>query len=427
MTQTAPEGVFDVCVLGLGVVGLPMAALLAQVGLRVCGVDINTTLLEALQSHRWQSAEPDLAALVIEQHLVNRLTFVATPAVARTYILATPTHQNTTEPYQALDDAITALIPNLRPNTTIIVESTCAPGTTRQRVVEPLERAGWVVGETVFVGHCPERVLPGAALHELVWNERLVAGATKRCAQHVMALYAQFVKGALHCAESLEIVEAAKLVENAYREMNIAFANQLADWSNTQGLDVSQLINAANTHPRVHILSPGPGVGGRCLPLATQLLTQHDPDAHLTLLQQTKYTHEQLPARLAQRVLDALRERGAKTPWRIALFGVAYKANVADARLAPAQQLARHLSAHPDVELRAHDPLVATCDWIELDSRDDALHQADALVIATAHSDFESLLPEDLVPAMRGRLIFDFCTIVSAEPFVQMGFDLMMR
>lgn len=421
MTDVTPNP-YDVCVVGLGVVGLPLAALFAQAGLRVCGVDIDAQWRSQLQTGQWHNPEPELKALVDQV----KLEISATPRVASAYIVATPTDHDTDEPYRALDAAMEAIAAVMQPESLVVIESTCAPGTTEKHVVARLQASGWRVGEDVFVAHCPERVLPGAAIAELVANDRLIGGATMTCAQHARRLYARIVRGQLHVSDSLRMVEAAKLVENAFRDMNIAFANQLANWCREDDLDVQQLIALSNTHPRVDVLSPGPGVGGRCLPLATQLLLDADPQGHLGLLQQTQATHQDLPDMLAQRVVDALDQRAVRGPWKVALCGVAYKGNVADARQSPAQQIYRWLSQHENIDIMCHDPIVQHCDWTTLHPIHTTLNHADALIFCAAHHQFRTLLAEDLAP-MRGRLIFDFCSISSADSLRQAGFELMMR
>ena len=416
---------FDVCVVGLGHVGLPLAALLAaSLGLRVLGVDVDEAHLEALGQGRVSLHEPGLVELLRQALEQGTLTLSARPAPAQVVVFATPTlmpEQDERQGQQALDAALSGAIEVLAPQALLIVEATASPGTTRARVVSPLQAAGLRVGQDVFVAHCPERVLPGQILHELVHDARALAGATPACAERALAFYARFVQGPLRALSSLEAAEATKLIENASREVQIALANELTDWAQAQGLDPHELLEAASTHPRVRLLSPGVGVGGRCLPLASSLLVRADARGDLGLVRRARALHDALPERLAGQIL-ALLPRGAS----VALLGVCYKPDVADWRSSPL--IALLFALERAVGVQVHDPYITQWPYGPLcQTWSEAVQGADAVIVGVGHQVYRALAPEALDALTRGRMMIDLGRALKAEPFERAGWDYRCR
>ena len=395
----------EVCVIGLGAVGLPLAALFAHAGVSVCGVDLKEDLVHQVERGHCEGAEPGLDQMIHQQRAARRLRASTRLPVAQTYILATPTLSlETPDPYAALGAAIDALLPVLPPGALVVVESTCAPGSLEGLLLEPLRRTGRAIGRDVFVAHCPERVLPGRALEELAHAPRVVAGHTQACAERARALYAR-LGAPVHMASSIDVAQAAKLVENAQREMNIAFSNHLADWARAHDLNVRDVIDAANTHPRVDVLRPGVGAGGRCLPLATSLLTTGPPE-QMSLLRATADYHRQLGSELAARALGAAARPRDLT---VALLGASYKPDVPDTRDSPTAALKRALERDERVAcVRVSDPLATSCLWASLTSLERAIDGADVLICCVAHEAYTHL-PDSTLSSLRGAVIADYC------------------
>ena len=411
----------SVCVIGLGRVGLPMAVALARNGHTVVGVEASTARAEAILAAQVAPDEPGLKELLRAVLESGALTLSATYPVAPVYLIATPSSDSAHTPHPSLALVLKLLLPVLRPGALILYESTCAPGLTRMGLVDPLERAGWEVGTQVFVAHSPERVLPGDSLPELVGNDRIIGGATRACGLRAAAFYSSFVIGDVRTCE-LETAELAKLVENAYRDVNIALANELASIGAHTGIDILPVIAHANTHPRVHVHRPGAGVGGHCLPLASQLLVQLGQELEGTsLLAAARGINARTPALLARRILASLPARP-----RVALCGVAYKADIADATSSPSGDLYRALE-EGGARVRVHDPLLLSWPIAPLCALSVASQGADALVLAVAHKQFGSLDPESMAQQMRGRLVFDLCDAVEVTRWHAAGFHVIKR
>lgn len=431
--------VFDVCVIGLGYVGLPLAASLAKTGARVLGVDIDLDRLARLEDGQHQHDEQGLGELVEAVLRAGQLKLTDAPAPSKVYLIATPTQAPTSsltadDGQSALRAAIEALLPTLLPHALIIVEATCAPGTVREQVVHRLSAHGLIIGQDVFVAHCPERILPGHALRELIEDPRVLAGATEACAERARAFYASFVRAPITTLSSLEAAEATKLIENAAREVSVAFVNELADWSRHQGLDVMELIGAANTHPRVDLLRPGVGVGGRCLPLSSTLLLLKDPHGELGLIHRARQLHEALPEQLARQIIAAIAPQpladdstAPAATKKVALLGVAYKPDVADWRGSAALKLYEALAGCAALTLSVHDPWLSQWPHSKLCTLDEAITDADVIVIATAHTSFSTLNPTELDAQTRGKLIFDLCRALPGPRWLRAGWDYRAR
>lgn len=425
---------FDVCVIGLGYVGLPLAASLAKTGARVLGVDIDRGRLASLTRGEHQHDEEGLGELVASALSEGQLKLSEAPAPSKVYLVATPTQPPThgelaDDGQGALRAALDALIPTLPPQALIIIEATCAPGTVREQVLSRLAARGLTVGQDVFVAHCPERILPGHALRELVEDPRVLAGATGACAERARAFYTTLVRAPITVLSSLEAAEATKLIENAAREVSVALVNELADWSHHHGLDVMELISAANTHPRVNLLRPGVGVGGRCLPLSSTLLLSQDPHHALGLIHRARQLHEALPAQLAQQIIDTITAtaQAHDAPFKVAILGVAYKPDVADWRGSAALKLYEALNECAQLTLCVHDPWLYEWPHSKLRSLHEAVSHADAVVIATAHTSFSTLNPEELGALTRAALVFDLCRALPGALWQRAGWDYRAR
>lgn len=389
----------DVVVIGLGYIGLPTAAAIATQGRRVVGVDVNTATVESVNRGEVPFVEPDLGVAVsgaVSQGLLSAST--RTPR-ADVYVVAVPTPF--TEGFEAdlsyIEAATRALAPHLDGGALVILESTSPPGATEQMADWILEErpdlqiAGRGRGKpVVHIAHCPERVLPGRVMIEIVTNDRIVGGLTPECAERAAEFYAIFCQGKVLRTDALT-AEMSKLVENSFRDVNIAFANELSRICERMGVDVWELIELANHHPRVDILRPGPGVGGHCIAVDPWFIVAAAPDL-ARLVRTAREVNDAMPGSVVERVRRAVRDRGARS---VSCLGLAFKANIDDLRESPAveivERLAHELPQHvalkvvePHIE---HLPLALASTRAALVDMEDGL-EADVVVLLVDHDQF---------------------------------------
>ncbi len=402
-----------VAVIGLGYIGLPTSAALAMHGVRVKGVDVNLATVSAVNAGKVPIVEPDLDVAVAGAVSRGLLTASAEMPEADAFLIAVPTpFKDGHEPdLSFVESAARTIAPKLRGGEVVILESTSPPGTTR-RISEWLaqERPDLVFphqeadAPNVFVAHCPERVLPGRIMVEIIENDRLVGGMTRECSERAAQLYRTFCRGEI-VLTSAENAEMAKLVENSYRDVNIAFANELATVCEGLGMDVWEVIRLANKHPRVNVLNPGPGVGGHCIAVDPWFIVSAAP-ADTRLIKSAREINDNRPHRVAQDVLDAVKPEGV-----IAALGLAFKANIDDMRESPAVEVVQLIARQrPEVRILAVEPHVTELppglmglENVELAPLQEALAFSDVLVLLVDHSDFEEVSIRDLV----GKAVID--------------------
>ncbi len=341
-----------VCVLGLGYIGLPTASMFAVAGLSVVGVDPNPHLRAALEGGQLPVEEPELETLVRAALNSGHLRVEAKPVPADAFIIAVPTPlEGQRADLDFVEQAARDIMPLLRRGNLVILESTVPPGTTRDFLAPILAESGLEPGRDLCVAHCPERVLPGRILLELVENDRLAGGITTRCADRAAELYGAFVKGEIMRTDATT-AEMVKVMENTYRDVNVALANEFALIAEHVGVDVWRAIELANHHPRVNVLRPGPGVGGHCIAVDPWFLAHAAPQVS-DLIRSARQRNDLMPVR----VVDSL-ARLAPPPASLALLGITYKADVDDIRESPALRVAE-LAVQRGFLVRLCDPHVA--------------------------------------------------------------------
>ncbi len=392
----------DVSVIGLGHIGLPMAAMLAEAGHRVFGCDIAEAVVARVNAGRAGFHEPGLDELLARAVAFGRLRAGTRPEPADFHLIAVPTPLGAGQlaDLSAVGAAAVAVAPVLRPGDTVILESTVPVGTTealgRQlALLRPdlnfPERGMPAPPGCVHVAHCPERVMPGRTLQELVHNDRVVGGLGLDCAARAVEAYRGVVRGAAVLVDS-RMAELVKLAENAFRDVNIAFANELAALCGRLGLDVRDAIGLANRHPRVQVLDPGIGVGGHCIPVDPWFLAEAAPE-EARLIRAARQVNDATPHRIAGLVRDAA---ARVTAPRVACLGLAYKPDVGDLRESPAVVVAQDL-LREGIALRVSDPFVAALpDSLQgavLCDAADAVADADVVAILVAHSAWRALDP----------------------------------
>lgn len=409
------NAVSRVAVIGLGYVGLPTAASLAGAGLEVIGVDVNPAIVERVSSGEVPFAEPDLSAAVSQAVAQGRLKASTQVPPADAYIIAVPTPlaAGSRPDLSYLVAAADAVAGVLDGGEVVVIESTVPPGTTRRisaliadrRPELRLPHDGSARAD-VGMAHCPERVLPGRIMAEITSNDRLIGGLTPACADRAAGLYQVFCRGKLILTDA-DSAEMAKLTENAYRDVNVAFANELANVCDQLGLDVWEIRRLANRHPRVEILRPGPGVGGHCIAVDPWFIVDAAPEA-APLIRAARMVNDGRPELVARQLIAAHRRSGAAP---IACLGLTYKAEVGDLRGSPAAEIVRRVAvALPDTRVIAADPFVAALPAaldalgnVVLTSAEEAVQGAGVVALLVDHDRFRAITGAQLA----GKVICD--------------------
>jgi len=397
--------------IGLGYIGLPTAALLASRGMQVIGVDVDQNAVDTINRGQVHIVEPDLDIVVRSVVTTGNLRATTAPEPADAFLVAVPTpfRDDRSPDLSYIESAAKALAPVLKKGDLVVLESTSPVGTTEKLAAWFAEERADLsfpqqAGEQadVQVAYCPERVLPGQVLQELVNNDRVIGGMTSRCAARAAALYQVFVKGECLVTSS-RTAELCKLTENAYRDVNIAFANEMSLVCDPLKVNVWELIELANRHPRVNILKPGPGVGGHCIAIDPWFIVDSAPEL-ARLIRTAREVNDSKPEHVIRRILQ-LADR-FKSP-TIACFGLAFKANIDDLRESPALDIVVQLAERQAGKLLIVEPnitkLPAALEQaanVELVSLDEALGNADIIVGLVDHSEFLKISRESLSEAM---------------------------
>ena len=391
-----------ICVMGLGYIGLPTAALLANKGFEVEGVDINKSIVETINEGNIHIVEPGLDKYVKKAVINKKLHASLQPSIADIFIIAVPTpfHEGFKPNIDYIIEATKAIAPFVRENNIVILESTSPVGTT-EKVGQTLQAEGIDISE-IFIAHCPERVLPGNIMNELVENDRIVGGIDRQSTIEAIKFYEKFVNGEIFSTDS-KTAEMAKLTENSFRDVNIAFANELSILCDNLNIDVNELIRLANRHPRVDILNPGPGVGGHCIAVDPWFIINKDPEnariiktAREINLFKTEWVIEKI-----KNEAQKFESKNHKKP-KIACFGLAFKPDIDDLRGSPAMYIARILKSY-GYEILAVEPNIDSHDDFEIFHHDEAINNSDLITVLVAHKEFKGLnIDTD----------FDFCGLL---------------
>lgn len=394
----------SVSVIGLGYIGLPTAAVIASRGMNVVGVDVSQHAVDTINAGNVHIVEPDLDIVVRSAVKAGNLRATTKAVKADVFMVAVPTPFK--ENYEAdltyIESAANAIAPVLEQGNLVILESTSPVGAT-EKLANWLEvaRPDLTFPQThgceadINIAHCPERVLPGHVLRELVENDRVIGGMSSACSEKAVALYKTFVVG--EClTTNARTAEMAKLTENSFRDVNIAFANELSMICDKLGIDVWELIGLANRHPRVNILNPGPGVGGHCIAVDPWFIVSSAPET-AKLIRVAREVNDSKPRYVLNQIIEAADQ--FKKPV-IACLGIAFKADIDDLRESPAlditkmlaqQNVAKILVVEPNIE-KLPDSLLSL--GVELVSLECALEQSNTIAVLVDHKPFKSICPE---------------------------------
>lgn len=385
-----------IVVVGTGYVGLPAALMWARSGIETIGVDIDRNVVEGINAGTLVLGEADLKVLLSEPTVTKNLKGSTEPVEGDVFVIAVPTpvdEDRKVANLGAVKDAIDSICPVLRPGNLVILESTVPPMTCRDLVGPRITRqTGLAVPDEVMLAHCPERILPGNVLYELVQNDRLIGGMNDASTDAATDVYAKFVEGRLHRTNDL-VAELTKLFENTYRDVNIAMANELSLICESLGAKPDQVISLANNHPRVNILEPGIGVGGHCIPIDPWFLKEVAPyDSRL--ITTARLINDEMPSRVAKKIRRAV--AGVENP-RIVAIGATYKKNADDTREAPAKKVVDDL--REDGYIVSHlDPLVPALSYLSLGEE---LSGVDLVAVLVAHDQVVSELTEAFATLQR--------------------------
>ena len=390
-------------VIGLGYIGLPTALMLASHGVKVVGTDYNAELVATLKSGRTTFKEDGLDELFADA-LAGGIQFSTEYQVTDTYIVSVPT------PYDKFSkkvdacyvvSAVQSVMKVCPKGATVVIESTVSPGTIDKYVRPAIEANGFVLGKDINLVHAPERIIPGNMVYELLHNNRTIGADDRKIGEAVKELYASFCQGEIVVTD-IRTAEMTKVVENTFRAVNIAFANELAKICRHDNMDVYEIIRICNMHPRVNILQPGPGVGGHCISVDPWFLVGDYPSL-AKVIDESMQTNDGMPDFVLQRIHDIMAEKGMTDVTRVGLYGLTYKENVDDCRESPTLQLLESQARHLAAPLKTYDPLISK-DIVasQYHDLDEFLANVDLVVLMVGHKEIIENMDK-----LEGKIVLD--------------------
>lgn len=403
-----------ICVLGLGYIGFPTALLLAKAGHEVIGVDINAKVIETLNSGIPHIIEPGIDQLFAEAR--NNFSAQKNVIEADILLIAVPTPLEVSLRISDLSyirSAATMIAPHLKKGNLVVLESTVPPRASERVIIPILEKSGLKAGEFLFA-HCPERAIPGNTLHEMVHNDRIIGGINPESINKTVDIYSSFVQGKLITTD-LKTAEFVKLVENTYRDVNIALANELSQIAEDYGINIWDVIECANKHPRVNILKPGPGVGGHCIAVDPWFLTENS--IKTGMVQLAREINDTMPNYVIQLVRALI---SSEVEPVITIFGVSYKGNINDWRETPALKVIQ-LAINEGYQVMCYDPFVQDFPYT-VHTMDMALKNSDCIVLISDHDQFRDIDPLNI--SMRNKNILDTRNILDHKRWRKAGFQV---
>lgn len=403
-----------ICMIGIGYVGLPTAAMFASKGHKVIGYDLNKKAVDALNKGEIIIEEPGLLELVKECVEKGNLSATTTcPPDCDVYIIAVPTpiNEDKTADMSYVESATRAIVPHLRKGCIVILESTSPPRTVEDLMLPILKETGLELGEELLVAHSPERILPGKVIEELRTNSRIVGGINEKSSLEVKKVYESIVEGEIFITTSTT-AEMCKVMENTFRDVNIALANELAKISEELGVNAFEVIRLANHHPRVNILSPGPGVGGHCIALDPWFLVEKSENAKL--IKQARLINDSMPQFVFDKIKNIL---GGFNGQKIALFGVTYKPNIDDIRESPVMHLLDMLKKE-NIKVNVCDPHAKEQVENNMDIYE-AVKDASIMVLGVNHSEFENIDFSKISTLLKDKNILDTRNFFNREEIIK--------
>lgn len=395
-------------VIGLGYIGLPTALMMASHGVEVVGTDYNKELVDTLNAGHTTFKEDGLDEL-FQDALKAGIKFSTEYQVTDTYIVSVPT------PYDKFSKkvdacyvvaAVKSVLEVAPKGATVVVESTVSPGTMEKFVRPAVEEAGFIIGEDIHLVHAPERIIPGNMVYELLHNNRTIGADDREIGEKIKKLYSSFCQGEIVVTD-IKTAEMTKVVENTFRAVNIAFANELARICRHDNMDVYEIIKICNMHPRVNILQPGPGVGGHCISVDPWFLVGDYPSL-AKVIDESMKTNDSQPDFVLNRIYEIMKENGLADVKRVGLYGLTYKENVDDMRESPTLQLLESQERHLATGLKVYDPFI-TKDVVpnQYHDLDAFLNDVDMVVIMVKHNEIK-----ENVDKLNGKVVLDCHNII---------------
>jgi len=409
-----------ICVVGLGYIGLPTAVTFSNHGVRVHGVDVNEKAVEMIQNKQLHIEENGLQERLDKAIDEGLLTVSTTPVEADIFIVAVPSPINAdkTANLEYVRAATASIVPFIKEGNLVVLESTVPPKTVENIMLPELVKTGLEIGTQLYVSHSPERVIPGKIFEELVNNDRIVGGINEKSSQLTKELYETFVKGKIHITDATT-AELVKVMENTYRDVNIAFANELAKIAEKIDVNIWEAIHFANFHPRVNIHYPGPGVGGHCIAVDPWFLVELDPEA--AIIHQARITNDGMPEYTALKTNKILAETN-KTGGKVAVFGLAFKGNVDDMRESPSTEVIVELQKL-GLEVVSYDPHIKTnMHPTQTQSLQEATSGADIILVLTDHKEFKELQPTTILDTLNSAIVLDTKNCLQRAEWEEAGF-----
>ena len=398
-----------ICVIGLGYIGLPTACLFANANHEVIGIDVNQETIEKLNQGKLPFEEKGLEEL-FEKALPN-MRFKREMEEADVFLIAVPTpldKEAKRADLRYVREATRSISNCIKEESIVILESTVPPGTCERLILPMLRNKAHLV-------HCPERAIPGNTIHEMIYNDRIIGSNENKFGELAKEIYSSFVKGNIYLT-NLRTAEMVKVMENTFRDINIALANEFAQIAEESGVNIWEAIELANKHPRVNILKPGPGVGGHCIAIDPWFLVENSIRSRIVNL--AREINDSMPRHL----LRLVKEIGIGAPGTITVLGVAYKSDVDDTRETPALKFIK-LAENEGYEVKIHDPFVKYFEY-EILSLEEAVRNSDCLAIITDHSKFKEIDPGEISKLMRRKNVVDSRNILDRERWAGAGFKM---
>lgn len=396
-----------ICIVGQGYIGLPTAALFTRSDCEVVGVDVNEEIINNLNKGKIHIEEPGIAEIIKNAIDNNRYHASLTPEKADAFIITVPTPyiaENYSCDLSYVIEACNEILPFIEKGNTVIVESTIAPMSTDDVIKPIFEKAGYTIGKDLYLAHCPERVLPGKIIEELIHNDRIIGGITPECSKKASEVYGQFVEGELMLTEA-KTAELSKCMENTYRDVNIALANELAKICAEIGVNALDVIKMANKHPRVNLHSPGPGVGGHCLAIDPYFIYAKAPET-AKIIKLARDTNNSMPQFVYENVCKIIPEG------KISIFGVSYKGNTGDDRESPAYEIIVLLE-NKGYEIAIYEPHIERDNFVDFN---EAIEGSNLILILADHNEFKEMDYESIKDKMETPIIFDTKNILEEVP-----------